>query len=126
MSVTVSRTPRRTRQFWMDHVSQWQNSGLSKAAYCEQHSLNAGNFYNWSRATKTTERKSAKVKKRSDAAPLPETPLTFVPVKVEPAKPGMEVHFVHVVRAATDVALPSNLSAEQIRHWLTAIHQLHV
>ncbi|WP_157735891.1 IS66 family insertion sequence element accessory protein TnpA [Granulosicoccus antarcticus] len=49
MSNTVSREPRRDRQFWLDHVQRWKYSGLSKAAYCEKHKLKAGSFYNWSR-----------------------------------------------------------------------------
>jgi hypothetical protein len=31
---TLSRTA-----FWHRHVNQWRESGLSKAAYCQQHSL---------------------------------------------------------------------------------------
>ena len=49
MSSTITRAPRRNRQFWINHVERWRSSNLSKAAYCEQHSLSIGNFYNWSR-----------------------------------------------------------------------------
>ena len=49
MSDTVSANPHRGKAFWLDHVQRWQNSGLSKIAYCNQHNLKSSNFYNWSR-----------------------------------------------------------------------------
>ncbi len=27
------------KSFWLDHLEQWQSSGLSQAAYCRQHGL---------------------------------------------------------------------------------------
>ena len=29
---------------WLNHIEGWQHSGLSQAAYCRQHSLNANSF----------------------------------------------------------------------------------
>lgn len=37
------------RRFWKHHVEQWQISGLSQAAYCRKHQLNAHRFYYWRR-----------------------------------------------------------------------------
>ena len=31
------------------HVEAWQASGLSQAAYCREHKLNAKIFFNWLR-----------------------------------------------------------------------------
>ncbi len=122
MSDTVSREPRHSRQFWIDHVQRWKRSGLSKAAYCEQHKIKPGSFYNWS--SKSNVEPSASVTthlvEKSDTAPI-----QFHPVQLTP-KDSPSGQFIHVERAATDVALPSDLTPEQIHHWLSAIHQLHV
>jgi len=32
-------TKPQAKSFWLDHVVQWQSSGLSQAAYCRQHDL---------------------------------------------------------------------------------------
>lgn len=126
MSTTVSRAPRRNRQFWIDHVSQWKRSGLSKAAYCQLHSINAGSFYNWSRPARDDNEPKGTEVQRTKLETLPEKSLTFMPVEIKPADHRTEARFVHVQRAATDVALPTDLSADQIHSWLCAIHQLHV
>jgi len=31
-------------QHWIAHIEGWQRSGLSQAAYCRQHNLNANSF----------------------------------------------------------------------------------
>ena len=31
-------------QHWIVHIEGWQRSGLSQAAYCRQHNLNANSF----------------------------------------------------------------------------------
>lgn len=40
---TVSR-----EDFWQRHVAQWQTSGLSKMAYCQQHALIYHQMMYWS------------------------------------------------------------------------------
>lgn len=122
MPTTVSREPHRSRQFWIDHVQRWQDSGLSKAAYCERHNIMPGSFYNW----------SIKIDKPSLADPdahqaqnIEPAQIQFHSVKLTPEN-TLGAQFVHVERAATEVALPANLTPEQIHHWLSIIHQLHV
>lgn len=126
MSTTVSRAPRRNRQFWIDHVSQWKRSGLNKAAYCQLHSINAGSFYNWSRPARDNDKPTNTDVQQPEPETQSEKSLTFLPVEIKPADHKTEARFVHVQRAATDVALPTDLSADQIHSWLSAIHQLHV
>ena len=122
MPTTLSREPHRSRQFWIDHVQRWQDSGLSKAAYCELYGIRPGSFYNWSN----------KIGKRSPAGPdvhqaqnMEPAQIQFHSVKLIPDN-TLGAQFVHVERAATEVALPANLTPEQIHHWLSIIHQLHV
>lgn len=118
MSDTVSRQPARSRQFWEHHVQQWQESGLSKIAYCQQHNLNSGNFYNWSRPGDSKKQQKNKPNQK------PGTALQLIPVSVDPAPSFSGT--VLVERAATRISLPFNLSDQQINNWLQAIHQLHV
>lgn len=127
MSDSTPRAPRRSRQFWIDHVEQWKNSGLSKAVYCQQHSLNTGSFYNWSRPARMISNAQDNANKPHNVTALPDcSPLNLIPVTVKPDERRAGTRFVHVERAATDIALPADLSAEQIHQWLSAIHQLRV
>ena len=126
MSTTVSRAPYRNRQFWIDHIRQWKRSGLSKAAYCQLHCINAGSFYNWSRPTRDEVEPLSAVTQPSKLDAQPKNSLTFIPVAITPANHRGEVHCVHVQRADTAIELPADLSADQIHSWLSAIHQLHV
>ncbi len=41
MSNTVSRAPRRNRQFWIDHVKRWRNTKETSEKFQE---ANVGNF----------------------------------------------------------------------------------
>ena len=127
MSSTVTRAPRRNRQFWIKHVERWKNSNLSKAAYCEQNSLSVGNFYNWSRPERSVNvTDDTREHRCPEGKSVATKPLSFVPVTVVPVQPASGACVVHVKRAATHVELPVDLNAEQIQHWLTAVHQLHV
>ena len=127
MSNTVTRAPRRSRHFWLKHVECWKNSNLSKAAYCERHSLSIGNFYNWSRPERGVNVKADQREHRhSKDKSVVTRPLSFIPVTVMPVQSASDACVVHVKRAATHVELPADLNAEQIQHWLTAVHQLHV
>lgn len=126
MPSTVSRAPRRNRQFWIDHVSQWKRSGLSKAAYCKLHFINAGSFYNWSRPARDNAAPANTDEQRIELDAQSPRSLTFMPVAIKPVEHTTEARFVHIQRAATDVALPTDLSTDQIHSWLSAIHKLHV
>ena len=35
----ASTQNQQAKSFWLDHVEQWQSSGLSQAVYCRQHGL---------------------------------------------------------------------------------------
>ena len=114
-----TRSPRRSRDFWLEHTNQWKQSGLSKIAYSKEHNLKPISFYNWSKKLEHAE---------SETQPETVSYSTFVPVQIDNTAVSLRdnTQFVHVERAATDIALPVDLSAEQIEHWLQAIHALHV
>ena len=121
MSTSQAYTPKRSRSFWLEHTEQWKQSALSKIAYCQKHNLKPASFYNWSKKLENDVTESSQ-----ELQALAST--TFLPVQLEPvaAKTRNTAEFVHVERAATEVALPVDLSGEQIQHWLQAIHALHV
>ena len=94
----VNRETNRTR--WMDHVNEWSKSGLTQVAYCRLHGLMLVTFYTW----------VARVKK---ASANPTTPLTLVPVVVQPAADHAElnspIHLQH--HSGWQLHLPAGTSA---------------
>lgn len=42
MTTTQSKS-----DFWQQHISAWKDSGLSQAAYCQQHDLKLSTFTYW-------------------------------------------------------------------------------
>lgn len=67
-----------SRADWLQHVSSWRASGITQAAYCRDHQLNATTFNGWT----TRDRKSSSVT----------TALTTVPITIQtdtPAAPAL-------------------------------------
>jgi len=54
---SISRV-RKGKAFWEDQFSQWQQSGLSKAAYCRNHDMSKSTFDNWFRKLQQPRQKS--------------------------------------------------------------------
>jgi hypothetical protein len=50
-------------QFWQDHVTAWQGSGLSQTAYCKQHEIKFHNFAYWRNRLSPVITPSAKLMK---------------------------------------------------------------
>jgi hypothetical protein len=50
-------------QFWQDHITAWQGSGLSQAAYCKQHEIKFHNFAYWRNRLSPAKVPSAKLMK---------------------------------------------------------------
>ncbi|CAA0093648.1 IS66 family insertion sequence element accessory protein TnpA [Zhongshania aliphaticivorans] len=50
-------------QFWQDHITAWQGSGLSQAAYCKQHEIKFHNFAYWRNRLSPAKEPSAKLLK---------------------------------------------------------------
>ena len=45
--MTTRTYTRRSREQWQQHILDQPQSGLSIAAYCQQHDLAVSNFYTW-------------------------------------------------------------------------------
>ena len=50
------------RSFWLVHIRAWQQSGLTRTAYCREHRLNKSTFDRWLKALDALE--SARIKAR--------------------------------------------------------------
>jgi hypothetical protein len=50
-------------QFWQDHITAWQGSGLSQVAYCKQHEIKFHNFAYWRNRLSPAKTPSAKLMK---------------------------------------------------------------
>jgi hypothetical protein len=50
--------PAGQRPFWLEHVRSWRASGLSRATFCERHSLNLSAFHQWVARARQTFRKA--------------------------------------------------------------------
>ena len=63
-----------SRAQWLQHVTAWQGSGLSQAAYCREHQLNHSTFHSWI--------------SRGQVPALACAPLTTLPIVVQPSPPA--------------------------------------
>jgi hypothetical protein len=63
-----------SRADWLQHVSAWRVSGLTQAAYCREHQLNATTFNGW-------------ILRERVASPSI-APLTTVPIVIQPSTPA--------------------------------------
>jgi len=90
------------RQYWEEHVSTWQCSGLSQAAYCREHGLLPRQLGYWVRRNVTDDRDVS-----ADA-------LTLVPARVQPARGDALV--LQSVQG-WQLTLPTTISTE----WLAAL-----
>ncbi len=43
----ISTYRQERRRFWNEHISEWQNSGVTQSAYCKKHGLDPGLFSTW-------------------------------------------------------------------------------
>jgi len=109
----LARAPSQTRKFWLDHLEQWNSSGMSKAAYCRQNNLSAGNFYNWF----SKESLSGDTRILNDAA----TTLKFMPVTIDDTTATATTITLRSNRFVFE--FPADLPTDAIDRWLTVIER---
>jgi hypothetical protein len=51
-------TPARRYPSWLQHVRSWRAGGLSRAAYCQRHSLSPRTFHHWVARSRQAFRKA--------------------------------------------------------------------
>lgn len=64
------------------HIAAWQSSGLSQAAYCREHELNAKTFGNWMRIYRTAQMDS-------------QVPAAMIPVNIKSAISSTSALYLH-------------------------------
>ena len=86
----MAASDQQTKAFWLEHIEHWQSSGLSQAAYSQQHGLAAHQFSYW-------KRKLVAVEISSSNTPSP----AFARVQVEATTNqefGLSLHFADGTR----------------------------
>lgn len=99
---------RESQAVWFERIQDWQQSGLSKAAYCRQFELNSTSFYKWFAKFQRTDRATKKALSVSPA---------FVPVKITPEPTST------ITLHCGDVSISFNglMSPEQVLPWIKAL-----
>ncbi len=91
---------------WLNHIEGWQRSGLSQAAYCRQHDLNANSF---------TGRLSEFRKQANSAS------AEFIPVQVTVDKKLSSTHALVLTVKACRLELPTTVSAQWLADLLRCL-----
>ena len=86
------------RRQMFDMIEQWQQSGLSKKAYCEQQSVKHHTFYYWFKYY------------RQQHPDVENTPSAFVKLQIEksPVPSWVEIHFPGGIRLIFHEPVSSN------------------
>jgi len=113
MSKALTRRQAKHKDFWINHIEQWQQSGLSKVEYCRQHNLNASNFYNL--CSSDYQANKLAVQKTS--------PLKLLSVGLSGGALN-QPNTITLKHASGQLSFPSELPAEQVAYWLGIITQL--
>ena len=92
---------------WINHIEGWQHSGLSQAAYCRQHNLNANSF---------TGRLSEFRKQKNSTSPK------FIPVQVNvDEEPSLTDVLVFTVKDCR-LELPTTVSAQWLADFFRCLN----
>ena len=108
------------RKAWVEHVSEYQQSGLAQPEYAKRHNLNTVTLRNW----------ITKLKREERATSL--QPTAFVPVKVNGASlnvdrpvPDAKTHELHIRRPiGIECTFPSNHAPNLILPWIEYLRVL--
>ena len=95
-------------QQWRLWIGQWQRSGLTVRAFCEQHNLSQPSFYAWRR-----------VIQHRDAALDP-----FVPVQLVPDEQALSASLIEVVLpGGPTLRVPPRFDAVTLRQLLAVLQE---
>ena len=88
------------RQRWLERIHEWEQSGLTQKAFCEQHHLGLASMQRWRRLFKTEE-----------ASGMP-APVAFLPVSVKETKPA---NLAVVVNDNLRIEIPAGFDPSALR-----------
>lgn len=100
--------PRRPRAWWSEQVEAWRLSGLSKAAFCAEHGLNAWTFDNW----------CVKLKRGMQHEGEPGTPSKFVAATIPVSE---QVEGVTLSVGEVSLRFDGMMSAEAMAAWVRVL-----
>lgn len=100
---------RKLERQWRRRLEEWQRSGLTGRAFCQQHGLSEPSFYGWRR----------EIARRDGERAAAERQPAFVPVRVVAAEP-IEV----LVRGGRVVRVGPGFDAAQLRAVIQALEAL--
>jgi len=116
MSSKLPRERSRSKAFWLGHIQQWNVSGLSKADYCRENNLNAGNFYNWfSKESLSVE----PLQRRTPPTALKLLPVTLTDSVAKASTVTLESN-------GLTFKFPADLLTDEIDRWLSVIERQRV
>ncbi|MFT5211433.1 MAG: hypothetical protein ACI9CE_003172 [Flavobacterium sp.] len=92
-------------QFWQDHITAWQGSGLSQSAYCKQLEIKLHNFSYWRNSLSPAKTPSARLMKLG-AMPVSSRVMMNLPLGVRLELSASDFPFVlpavlHVLRESS-------------------------
>jgi len=94
-------------EHWLTHITAWQSSGLSQAAYCRQHQLPAATF-----SARLCEFRA------QTKSSLPEPP-AFLPIQVQP--PALPQGGIILHHKGHRLELPASVSAPWLAELLRCL-----
>lgn len=110
MSEQPSKQTRRGA--WYRHITAWQASGLSQAAYCREQQIKLPNFYYWSGRYRHEQRR---LETDNITAPLTAKP-NFIPVSIQPS-----INEISVSCHDVSLRFTNPLSPEDLVPWIKAL-----
>ena len=96
-----------SRADWQQHVSTWRTSGMTQAAYCRQHQLNATTFNGWV------------IMDRKASLTTTSAPRTIVPVVIQPT--SRAASFAPATTTPSPPSIPPSIVLQRGNGW-----QLHL
>jgi transposase-like protein len=94
-------------------IEQWQRSGLSVWAFCEQHRLAVSTFYAWRRALQQRDRPA-------NGSQLPDA-VTFLPVHVQNEPSDQQLRLELVLAGGQCLRIPPGFDPDTLRAILAVL-----
>jgi transposase len=97
-------------QFWRQAVADWQQSGLSVTAFCQQRQLQLPSFFRWRKLLSLREQPARPAEATTTSSAL------FLPVQLRPQAPvGAEPPFEVVLASGRLLRVRAGFDPAQLR-----------
>ena len=99
------------KEFWHQHINQWQQSGLSQQAYCEKQQISYTSFGYWRGQFR---RDAGQVKKKK-----------FVPVEMRQSQQDSALSIKVKLFSGLVISIPCNMGASHIAELIRMLEMPH-